>query len=82
MCLCFQAEPTFGVEPGCGIKKNSEHFWFFCSIVTEDEIIPCKSDFVSSVCVYYLRAALEVLLIISLLYNLIVEKGFLIFDKD
>ena len=47
------------------IKKNSKHFWFFCCIVTEDEIITCKSDFVSSLCVYYLRAALEVLLIIS-----------------
>ena len=46
------------------IKKNSKHFWFFCCIVTEDEIITCKSDFVSSLCVYYLRAALEVLLII------------------
>ena len=47
------------------IKKNSKHFWLFCCIVTEDEIITCKSDFVSSLCVYYLRAALEVLLIIS-----------------
>ena len=47
------------------IKKNSKHFWFFCCIVTEDEIITCKSDFVSSLCVYYLRVALEVLLIIS-----------------
>ena len=47
------------------IKKNSKHFWFFCCIVTEDEIITCKSDFVSSPCVYYLRVALEVLLIIS-----------------
>ena len=47
------------------IKKNSKHFWFFCCIVTEDEIITCKSNFVSSLCVYYLSAALEVLLIIS-----------------
>ena len=47
------------------IKKNSKHFWFFCCIVTEDEIITCKSNFVSSLCVYYLRVALEVLLIIS-----------------
>ena len=47
------------------IKKNSKHFWFFCCIVTEDEIITCISDFVSSLCVYYLRVALEVLLIIS-----------------
>ena len=53
------------VEKKMKIKKNSKHFWFFCCIVTEDEIITCKSDFVSSVYVYYLRAALEVLLIMS-----------------
>ena len=67
VCLCFQAEPTFqwfGSEK-MKITKNSKHFWFFCCIVTEDEIITCKRDVVSSLCVYYLRAALEVLLIIS-----------------
>ena len=68
VCLCFQVEPTFQVvysSKKMQIKKNSKHFWFFCCIVTEDEIITCKSDFVSSVYVYYLRAALEVLLIMS-----------------
>ena len=67
VCFCFQAEPTFLVlfsRKKMKIKKNSKHFWFFCCIVTEDEIITCKSNFVSSLCVYYLRAALEVLLII------------------
>ena len=62
VCLCFQVEPTFQVfsSKKMKIKENSKHFWFFCCIVTEDEIITCKSDFVSSLCVYYLRAALEV----------------------
>ena len=66
VCLCFQSEPSFNWFGSKKMKiiKNSKHFWFFCCIVTEDEIITCKSDFVSSLCVYYLRAALEVLLII------------------
>ena len=46
----------------CGAEQTLLVFLLHGS---EDEIITCKSDFVSSLCVYYLRAALEVLLIIS-----------------
>ena len=46
-------------------KKKFQTLLVFLLHCSEDEIITCKSDFVSSLCVYYLLAALEVLLIIS-----------------